>query len=151
MLKNDGRTPKRDYELLDKLINIFENNILPKSIETLDKPIESLYDYEDILKWFIRMVAFIKNIQRTIEKKIKEEMDTESKTLNLDILRADYMDLEDIKAIFQKSADLYNKIVSMDRYEPELASDREYMDKLEQEYLEHVNNYIEFMDRTLKN
>ena len=32
------------------------------------------------------MIAFIKNIQRTMEKKIKEEIETESKTLDLDKL-----------------------------------------------------------------
>ena len=52
--------------------------------------------------------------------------------------------------MFQKSADLKIKILSLYRYEPELLDDQEYMDKLEKEYKEHIINYVEFMDRTLK-
>jgi hypothetical protein len=150
MQMNVKKTSNKDIELLDRLFKVWEKNILPRSIELSNKPIESLDDYGDTIKWFIRMIAFIKNYQRSMEKKIKEELETESKTLDLDRIRAEYIGLESLKVIFQKSADLKTKIFSLYRYEPELLDDQEFMDNLRQEYLEHMNNYAEFMDRTLK-
>jgi hypothetical protein len=147
---NVKETSNKEIDLLDRLLKVWKKNILPESIENLNKPIESLDNYEDILKWFIRMIAFIKNIQRSMEKKIKEEIKTESKTLDLNRWRTEYIGLENLKAMFQKSADLNKKIFSLYRYEPELLDNQEFMDKLEKEYKEHIINYVEFMNRTLK-
>jgi hypothetical protein len=147
MKQNINKELEKNLELLKRVTDKGQSIILQQYQQLKDKEIETFTDFEKRITNINTIIKYIKRVQMLIRKRIQLLNLKGNEEKGIKVLERTYQGLEETKSLLNPTLDFLTLNYDIFKYEPEKLDEPGLLGKLNQEYVELLSRWIEYLEK----
>jgi hypothetical protein len=138
---------EKNYELFERVTDKGQLIILQQYEQLEDKEIETFTDFEKRIININTIIKYVKREQMIIRKRIQLLNLKGDEEKGIGVLNRTYHGLEETKSLLNPTLDFLTLNYDIFKYEPEKLDEPCVIDKLNQEYVELLTIWFEYLEK----